>query len=136
MLPWFAAVPPSGFGVLTTTGRKSAKRRRLCVRAIRRGDRVYLVSIGGERAGWVRNIDANPRVRLRLAGGTFDGPARKLTDMDELRAARSAYCGTVNRVDYLECALHTSGRASRAKIGELHRKWFDRGPVLVVELDY
>ena len=40
MLPHFMLLPPKGFGVLTTTGRRTGKTRRKCVRAIRRGDRV------------------------------------------------------------------------------------------------
>jgi hypothetical protein len=36
MLPFFAVRPPAGYGVITTTGRKTAKARRKCVRVIRR----------------------------------------------------------------------------------------------------
>jgi hypothetical protein len=39
-LPFFLVRLPSGYGVLTTTGRKTGKVRRRCVRAIRRGDVV------------------------------------------------------------------------------------------------
>src|SRR5690348_16180778 len=102
MLPWFMAVPPAGFGVLTTTGRRTGRTRRRCVRAIRRGDRVYLVSIGGPGAAWVKNIRANPDVRLRLAGGTVAGRAREIDDAAERGQAREAFCGTVNRFDYVE----------------------------------
>ncbi len=41
--------PPSGFGVITTTGRSTGKPRRKCIRTIRRGDKVYAVSIGVPR---------------------------------------------------------------------------------------
>lgn len=135
MLPWFALAPPTGFGVLTTTGRKTGKTRRRCIRAIRRGDRIYVVSIGGDRAAWVKNLQADPRVSLRLRGGTVTGLGRRLRADEEVREARAAYCDTVNRVDFLECALHTSGRATAAKIKQLHRKWFDRGTPLVIELE-
>src|SRR5438046_1367117 len=77
MLPWFLAAPPVGFGVLTTTGRRTGKRRRRCVRAIRQDDRVYLVSIGGRGAAWVKNIRSDPAIRLRLAGGAVTGAARE-----------------------------------------------------------
>ncbi len=133
-LPWFTLLPPRGFGVLTTVGRRTGKTRRRCVRAIRRGDRVYIVSIGGPRAAWVKNLRANPRVRLRIRGGTFDGLARELTDPDERREAMAAYCGTINRLDYAECRLHRGGRPTRQRIEELHRKWFTTGLPLVVEL--
>ena len=134
-LPWFTLLPPRGFGVLTTIGRRTGKERRKCVRAIRSGDRAYLVSIGGPRAAWLKNLRANPAVRLRIRGGTFAGTARELTDPEERRAAEAIYCGTVNRLDYAECALHRAGRPTRARIEELHRHWFETGTPLVVELE-
>lgn len=134
MLPWFKLLPPKGFGVLTTTGRKTGKRRSRCVRAIRRGDRVFLVAIGGEFSGWVKNIRANPGVRLKLRGGTFSGTARELRDTAERDEAMTAFCGTVMPFDYLECRAHRVGRPTREKIEELHRTWFEGGVPLVVEL--
>jgi deazaflavin-dependent oxidoreductase (nitroreductase family) len=134
-LPFFTVRPPSGFGVITTTGRRTGKTRRKCVRAIRRGDRAYLVSIGGAQAAWLKNIRANPNVRLRIRGGTFPGVARELRDAAERRQAMAAFCETVNPFDYLECTVHRRGRPTRSKITELHRTWFDGGIPLVVELE-
>jgi deazaflavin-dependent oxidoreductase (nitroreductase family) len=134
-LPSFMVLPPSGFGVITTTGRRSGKARRKCVRAIRRGNKAYLVSIGGAHAAWLKNIRASPTVRLRIRSGTFSGIARELTATAELQEAMSAYCETVNSFDYAECAMHRRGRPTRSKIKELHRAWFDGGIPLVVELD-
>ena len=133
-LPWFTLLPPRGFGVLTTTGRRSGKKRSRCVRAIRRGDKAYLAAIGGESSAWVKNIRANPEVRLRIRGGRFTGVARELRDDAEAQEAMTAYCGTLNRFDYAECAMHRPGRPTRAKIEELHRSWFEKGLPLVVEL--
>lgn len=133
-LPWFSLRPPTGFGVLTTTGRKSGKRRPRCVRAIRRDDKVYIVSIGGDRAAWVRNLDANPNVRLRIRGGRFSGVARRPRDRSEIEEARSIYCGTVNPFDFTECRVHRPGKPTREKILELHRGWFERGTPLIIEL--
>ena len=143
MLPFMLVVPPAGFGVLTTTGRKSGKTRRKCLRAVRRGDRVYLnmlrppiVAVEKPKfvTAWVLNLRANPKVQLRIRGGTFDGVARELSDHDELREAREAFCETVVPFDYGECNLHLRGLPSRAKIQELHRYWFDTGIPVVVEL--
>lgn len=134
-LPWFTVWPPVGFGVLTTTGRRTGRRRRRCVRAVRRGDRAYLVSIGGEHAAWFKNLRANPRVVLRIRGGTFSGTAREPTDPAEREEARAAYCDTVNPFDYAECAMHRRGRPTRQKIEELHRSWFENGAPLVVDLE-
>lgn len=143
MLPGFLLRPPTGFGVITTTGRKTGKRRRKCVRVVRRGDRAYLVQLvpphlamtqPGFIASWVRNIRAKPQVRLRIRGGTFDGVAREVTDPGELEEARAAICETVNLFDYGECRAHLRGFPTRTKIKELHKYWFDTGRPLVIEL--
>jgi deazaflavin-dependent oxidoreductase (nitroreductase family) len=134
-LDWFTVLPPKGFGVLTTTGRKSGKKRRKCIRAIRRGEQVYIVSIGGARAAWLKNLQADPRVSLRIRGGRFKGSARELGEGPEVELAKTAYCETVNPFDYAECALWRRGRPSRAKIVDLHRGWFKEGTPLVVELE-
>jgi deazaflavin-dependent oxidoreductase (nitroreductase family) len=133
-LPLFKLRPPEGFGVLTTTGRRTGRKRSRCVRAIRRGDRVFLVAIGGERSAWLKNARANPDVRLRLRDGTHSGRARELRDSAERDEAMEAFCGTVNRFDHLECRAHRRGRPTRAKIVELHRTWFEGGAPLVVDL--
>jgi deazaflavin-dependent oxidoreductase (nitroreductase family) len=133
-LPFFTLFPPSGFGVITTTGRRTGKPRRKCIRAIRRANRVYIVAIGGEEAAWLKNVRATPSVRMRIRGGTFSGVARELSNPAETQEAMEAYCGTVNRSDYAECAVHRKGRPTHSKIKELHRAWFEGGIPLVVEL--
>jgi deazaflavin-dependent oxidoreductase (nitroreductase family) len=144
MLPVFSLRPPSGFAVIETTGRKSGKTRRKCVRAIRRGNKVYLVQLRPPEvalrnpaalAGWVLNIRTNPNVKLRIRGGTFAGVARELSDPSELAEAREAFCETVHLFDYGECDVHLRGFPSRAKVKDLHRYWFDTGVPLVVELE-
>jgi len=144
MLPFFLLRPPSGFGVIETSGRKTGKLRRKCVRVIRRGDVAYLVQLRPPEvalrnpaalSGWLLNIRANPNVKLRMRGGTFSGVARELSDPSELAEAREAFCDTVHLFDYGECDLHLRGLPSRAKIKELHRYWFDTGVPLLVELN-
>jgi deazaflavin-dependent oxidoreductase (nitroreductase family) len=131
--PWFSVLPPRGFGVLTMTGRKTGKTRRKCVRAIRRGNRVYLVSI--RPSHWLRNVRANPRVGLRIRDGRFQGLVREPRDAQELEEARAAYCETVNRFDRAECRMWRPGRPTPARIEELHRDWFAQGTPLIVELE-
>jgi deazaflavin-dependent oxidoreductase (nitroreductase family) len=130
--PWFSLLPPRGFGVLTFTGRKTGKVRRKCVRAIRRGDRAYVVSIRPTQ--WLKNVRANPSVQLRIRGGRFSGLVREPRDQAEREEARAAYCETVNRFDYAECHMWRPGRPTRAKIAGLHRDWFAQGTPLVIEL--
>jgi deazaflavin-dependent oxidoreductase (nitroreductase family) len=133
--PFFELLPPRGFGVLTTTGRKTGKPRAKCVRAIRRGDLAFLVSIGGYAAAWVSNLRAKPEVTLRIRGGRFAGIARELSDDPERQEAMRAYCETVNPFDLAECAMHRRGLPSQAKVRELHRRWFSDGLPLVIDLE-
>jgi deazaflavin-dependent oxidoreductase (nitroreductase family) len=143
MLPGLLAWPGSGYGVITTTGRKTGKARRKCIRVIRRGNKAYIVQLRPPElamtrpsavSAWVWNIRSNPNVKLRIRGGTFAGVARELKEPAELADARAAFCEKVTLSDYGECALHLRGLPTRAKIGELHRYWFDTGIPLVVDL--
>jgi deazaflavin-dependent oxidoreductase (nitroreductase family) len=138
MLPYFRLRPPRGYGVLTTTGRRTGKQRRKCIHAIRTDNRAYIVMIRphitAKTGAWVLNIRADPNVSLRMWDGTFVGIARELDDDEELQQARELYCEAVNPFDYVECAFHCSGRPARAKIEALHHGWFDTGIPLVVEL--
>jgi deazaflavin-dependent oxidoreductase (nitroreductase family) len=143
MLPFFLVRPPSGFGVITTTGRKTGKTRRKCIRVIRRGNKAYIVQLRPPElamtrpsavAAWVWNIRSNPNVKLRIRGGTFAGVARELKEPAELAEASEALCETVNLFDYGECNVHLRGLPTRSKIKELHRYWFDTGIPLVVDL--
>jgi deazaflavin-dependent oxidoreductase (nitroreductase family) len=134
-LPLFAVRPPRGYGILTTTGRKTGKKRRRCIRAIRDGEKAYIVAIKGARTGWQKNLRANPNVRLRLPGGSHDGIARELRGTADEQRARQVYCETVNRFDYPAFTLWRTGRPTPAKIREMHRAWFDQGIPFVVQLN-
>src|SRR5690606_41881891 len=61
--------------VLETTGRVSGLPRLTPVGGRRIGDSFWLVSEFGERSQYVRNIKANPRVRLRIRGRWYAGTA-------------------------------------------------------------
>jgi deazaflavin-dependent oxidoreductase (nitroreductase family) len=140
MLPAFMALPPLDWGVLTTIGRRTGKRRPKCVRAVRSGDQVYIVSIrpfhaGTVTAAWVLNIRADPSVSLRLRHGRFTGVARELSDPAEVRRVKELYCETLRPFDFVSCALHRPGWPTRAKVKALHRSWFDKGIRLAVQLD-
>jgi deazaflavin-dependent oxidoreductase (nitroreductase family) len=132
-LPLFLLRPPPGYGVITALGRKTGKRRRLCIRAVRRGNVVYTVSIKGGRAGWAGNALANDSVDLRLPGGRFRGRARPIRD-EERDAARDAYCEPLGLFTWLEYRMWRSDRPTPEKIRELHRTWFERGLPLAIDL--
>ena len=65
-LPWYTVMPPKGTGVLTTKGRKTGKLRQKCVRVIVKGNRAYVVAIGGYNVAWLKNIRGSTQVRLRI----------------------------------------------------------------------
>jgi deazaflavin-dependent oxidoreductase (nitroreductase family) len=71
--------------LLETTGRKSGQPRRTPVGGRRVGDQFWLVSEFGDRSQYVRNIQADPRVRVRVRGRWSSGTATLLPD-DDARA--------------------------------------------------
>jgi deazaflavin-dependent oxidoreductase (nitroreductase family) len=68
--------------LLETTGRKSGLPRRTPVGGQLVGDSFWLVSEFGERSQYVRNIRANPNVRVRVHGRWHTGTAHPLPDDD------------------------------------------------------
>lgn len=74
-----------GQTLLETTGRTSGLPRRTPISGRRTGDRFWLVSEFGLRSHYVRNIQADPHVRLRLHGRWHQGVAR-LVPEDDTRA--------------------------------------------------
>jgi deazaflavin-dependent oxidoreductase (nitroreductase family) len=68
---------------LTTTGRVSGQPREIEIWFGLEGSTLYMLSGGGERSDWVKNLIANAEVRVRIAHRTFDGRARIVTDPDE-----------------------------------------------------
>ncbi|MFJ8545424.1 nitroreductase family deazaflavin-dependent oxidoreductase [Streptomyces sp. NPDC093586] len=74
--------------LLETTGRVSGLPRRTPVGGRRVGDSFWLVSEFGERAQYIRNIRADPRVRVRIRGRWHAGTARLLPDDDPVARLR------------------------------------------------
>lgn len=77
---------PLGYALLETTGRVSGKARSNPVGNGRVGNTFWIVSEHGRQAGYVRNIQRNPRVRVRMRSGLrfawFTGTATVLPDDD------------------------------------------------------
>jgi deazaflavin-dependent oxidoreductase (nitroreductase family) len=61
---------------LQTTGRTTGRPRTIEIWFATDGELVYLLAGGRHRAHWVRNLIADPRVRLRIGGVTIAGKAR------------------------------------------------------------
>ena len=60
---------PLGLAILETRGRVTGKTRRVPVGNGRKGDSFWIIAEHGTRAGYVRNIQHDPNVRVRLRVG-------------------------------------------------------------------
>jgi hypothetical protein len=69
-------LPLPGYALLETNGRKTGKPRRTPVGDGRIGNQFWLVAEHGRNAGYVRNIERDPRVRLKLREGLTVSLAR------------------------------------------------------------
>jgi deazaflavin-dependent oxidoreductase (nitroreductase family) len=74
-----------GIAILETTGRRTGQPRRTPVGPALAGGTVWIVAEHGTRAAYVRNIQADPRVRIRLGRAWRTGTARLMPD-DDARA--------------------------------------------------
>ena len=75
-------LPTPSVVILETTGRRSGMPRRTPVTRLLEGDTLWIVTEHGRKAGYVRNIQANPRVRVRAGRRWRTGTARVLPDQD------------------------------------------------------
>src|SRR6478672_7480975 len=73
---------PGTYAILETTGRRSGEPRQTPVGHVVDGNVVWIVAEHGHGAGYVRNIGANPRVRIKLRGQWRTGTASVLPDDD------------------------------------------------------
>jgi deazaflavin-dependent oxidoreductase (nitroreductase family) len=71
-----------GWILLETTGRITGRKRRTPLGGTRDGRSFWVVSEQGRRADYVRNIEANPRVRVRMGGRWVEGSAHVVPDDD------------------------------------------------------
>jgi deazaflavin-dependent oxidoreductase (nitroreductase family) len=71
-----------GWAIVETTGRRSGAPRETPVGNGLRGDTFWLVAEHGRRAAYVKNIEANPRVRVCVRGRWRQGTAHLLPDDD------------------------------------------------------
>lgn len=86
---------PPMVALLETTGRKSGEPRRTPVGNGLDGDTFWVVAEHGRRAAYVRNIEADPRVRVKVRRGWRTGRAQLLPD-DDPRARQRRMGRTVN----------------------------------------
>ena len=86
-------VNPFGLAILETRGHRSGKLRQVPVGNGRKGDDFWIIAEHGSRAGYVRNIEHDPHVRVRLRIGLryrwVTGTAAIRPDDDPLARQRS-----------------------------------------------
>lgn len=61
---------------LTTTGRRSGRPHRIEIWYAAEGDRLHLLAGGGRSSDWVRNLVADPEVRVEIGDRSRPGTAR------------------------------------------------------------
>jgi deazaflavin-dependent oxidoreductase (nitroreductase family) len=75
--------------LLETTGRKSGEPRRTPLGGRREGDQFWFVSEFGDKSQYVKNIQADPKVRVRINGKWHSGIAHLVPDDDPHARLRS-----------------------------------------------
>jgi deazaflavin-dependent oxidoreductase (nitroreductase family) len=80
--------PDLAYCYLSTTGRVSGRPREIEIWFGLRDRTLYLLSGGGDRSDWVRNLRADPAVSVRVGETTVRGTARLVDDPGEAAVAR------------------------------------------------
>lgn len=98
-VPWWS--------LLETKGRKSGRPRQNPVGNGIEGDTFWIISEHGHEAGYVKNIKADPRVRIRVQRGWRTGTAHILEDDDARERQRSMRSGNAALVRIMGTELLT-----------------------------
>jgi deazaflavin-dependent oxidoreductase (nitroreductase family) len=70
--------------LLTTIGRRSGKLRVTPLQYEDINGKIYLGAALGQKADWFRNIQANPKVEVRVKSRRFSGSAETITDPKQI----------------------------------------------------
>ena len=75
---------------LTTTGRVSGRPHEIEIwfSLVPETGTLYMLSGGGDRSDWVKNLRRDPGVMIRIAGEDLGGVARDVRDAEEDELAR------------------------------------------------
>jgi deazaflavin-dependent oxidoreductase (nitroreductase family) len=119
LLTWTGLL--AGHVLIETTGRRTGKRRRNVVGMHREGDTGWVVAEQGRHAGYVRNLDADPHVRVRLGRRWVAAEARVIDDDDphaRLEAFGRSHAAAVRRFGTDLTTVRFTFPASAAQSGE------------------
>ena len=78
---------------LTTTGRVTGKPHEIEIWFGMVGETIYLLSGGGDKSDWVKNMRVQPKVKVRIAKRQFTGQARFELGADEEARVRRLLAG-------------------------------------------
>lgn len=81
------------FCYVATVGRVTGRPHEIEIWYALRESTVYLLSGGGRRSDWVRNLLRHPEVVVRIGARTLSGRGRLVTEPDEDRLARTLVHG-------------------------------------------
>ena len=133
---FFRVLPvPRGFALLTVTGRRTGKRRRRPIRAIRDGQTLYGVAILGDQSDWLKNLRADPSAQARLGIRTRGIRLREITDSAEREGAEQLYVETIVPYDYFDVPVVDWTLPSPSRIRKSHGDWLRRGTLVALELE-
>jgi deazaflavin-dependent oxidoreductase (nitroreductase family) len=81
--------PGEDFCYVTTTGRRTGEPHTIEIWFASEDQKtIFLLSGGGDRSDWVKNLRANPSVHVRIGDREWEGKARLVVDEDEEDRAR------------------------------------------------
>ena len=83
-----ASLASQDYCYLTTIGRRTGKPHEIEIWFGLGEQTLYLLSGGGEKSDWVKNLKAQPQVSVRIGKHTFAATARLVTDAGEEQLAR------------------------------------------------
>jgi deazaflavin-dependent oxidoreductase (nitroreductase family) len=86
-------ITPPGMALVETVGRRSGAIRHTPIVCSRDGDKLWLIAQHGHHAGWVRNFEADPKVRVRLGRSWLNGTA-ELLPQDDVKARIATFSST------------------------------------------
>lgn len=74
---------------LTTRGRVTGDDHEIEIWYVREGATLFMLAGAGEQSDWVRNLQVEPAVRVRIDDVTYTARGRIVTEPDENRHART-----------------------------------------------
>ena len=89
-MPDLRSLADEDFCYLTTTGRVTGRPHEIEIwfSLVPETQTLYMLSGGGDRSDWVKNLRRDPGVTVRIAGEEFSGRAREARDAEEDEMAR------------------------------------------------